>query len=134
MNTQKLILKLKSIPEFLDCLHFMQTYSFLPIDKNFVEFSQDAYYAKFNTVVGVKKHYFLLPEVTEEWPIKKIIECLEEKLKKSFVEKRKLRYVTEESKVKLLEVASVIREICVGKSFQSPLETLAFVRRLIDEG
>ena len=40
----------------------------------FVEFSQDAYYAKFNTIMGVRKHYFLLPEVTEEWPVKKIID------------------------------------------------------------
>lgn len=133
MNTQELILKLKSIPQVSECLDFMQTYSFLPIEKNFIEFSQDAYYAKFNTIVGIKKHYFLLPEVTEDWPVKKVIMSLEERLESSSEESQKIRYVTLDSKDRLLEVAEVIREICRDKSFNSPLETVAFVRDLIDE-
>ncbi len=132
MNTKDLISKLKSCPRVLDCLEFMGKYSFIPIEKNFVEFSLDAYYAKFNTIVGMNKHYFMLPEVTEEWPVKKIIECFEDKLRNSSDERQKVRYVTEETKVMLLEVANVIREICIDKSFQSPLETLAFMRELID--
>lgn len=133
MNIQELILKLKSIPQVSECLDFMQTYSFLPIEKNFIEFSQDAYYAKFNTIVGIKKHYFLLPEVTEDWPVKKVIMSLEERLESSSEESQKIRYVTLDSKDRLLEVAEVIREICRDKSFNSPLETVAFVRDLIDE-
>ena len=133
MNTQELILKLKSIPQVSECLDFMQTYSFLPIEKNFIEFSQDAYYAKFNTIVGIKKHYFLLPEVKEDWPVKKVIMSLEERLESSSTEGQKMRYVTLDSKGRLLEVAEVIREICRDKSFTSPLETIAFVRGLIGE-
>lgn len=133
MKIQELILKLKSIPQVSECLDFMQTYSFLPIEKNFIEFSQDAYYAKFNTIVGIKKHYFLLPEVTEDWPVKKVIMSLEERLESSSEESQKIRYVTLDSKDRLLEVAEVIREICRDKSFNSPLETVAFVRDLIDE-
>lgn len=133
MNIQELILKLKSIPQVSECLDFMQTYSFLPIEKNFIEFSQDAYYAKFNTIVGIKKHYFLLPEVTEDWPVKKVIMSLEERLESSSEESQKIQYVTLDSKDRLLEVAEVIREICRDKSFNSPLETVAFVRDLIDE-
>ena len=75
----------------------------------------------------------MLPEVTEEWPIKKIIEYFEDKLKNSSDNGQKVRYVTEETKVMLLEVAGVIREICIDKSFQSPLEILDFVQDLIDE-
>ena len=133
MNTQELILKLKSIPQVSECLDFMQTYSFLPIEKNFIEFSQDAYYAKFNTIVGIKKHYFLLPEVKEDWPVKKVIMSLEERLESSSTEGQKMRYVTLDSKDRLLEVAEVIREICRDKSFNSPLETVTFVRGLIDD-
>lgn len=133
MSIQELILKLKSIPQVVEYLDFMQTYSFLPIEKNFVEFSQDAYYAKFNTIVGIKKHYFLLPEVTKDWSVKKIIESLEERLKSPSAESQKVRYVTIESKDRLLEVAGVIREICRDKSFTSPSETVSFVRGLIDE-
>ncbi len=133
MKIQELILKLKSIPQVSECLDFMQTYSFLPIEKNFIELSQDAYYAKFNTIVGIKKHYFLLPEVTEDWPVKKVIMSLEERLESSSEESQKIRYVTLDSKDRLLEVAEVIREICRDKSFNSPLETVAFVRDLIDE-
>ena len=133
MNIQELILKLKSIPQVSECLDFMQTYSFLPIEKNFIEFSQDAYYAKFNTIVGIQKHYFLLPDVTEGWPVKKVIMSLEERLESSSEESQKIRYVTLDSKDRLLEVAEVIREICRDKSFNSPLETVAFVRGLIDD-
>ena len=133
MKIQELILKLKSIPQVSECLDFMQTYSFLPIEKNFIEFSQDAYYAKFNTIVGIKKHYFLLPEVKEDWPVKKVIMSLEERLESSSTEGQKMRYVTLDSKDRLLEVAEVIREICRDKSFNSPLETVAFVRGLIDD-
>ncbi len=133
MNMQELILKLKNIPQFSECLDFMQTYAFLPIEKNFVEFSQDAYYAKFNTIVGIQKHYFLLPDVTEGWPVKKVIMSLEERLESSSEESQKIRYVTLDSKDRLLEVAEVIREICRDKSFNSPLETVAFVRGLIDD-
>lgn len=133
MNTQELILKLKSIPQVSESLDFMQTYSFLPIEKNFIEFSQDAYYTKFNTIVGIKKHYFLLPEVKEDWPVKKVIMSLEERLESSSTEGQKMRYVTLDSKDRLLEVAEVIREICRDKSFTSPLETIAFVRGLIGE-
>ena len=133
MNMQELILKLKNIPQFSECLDFMQTYAFLPIEKNFVEFSQDAYYAKFNTIVGIKKHYFLLPEVKEDWPVKKVIMSLEERLESSSTEGQKMRYVTLDSKGRLLEAAEVIREICRDKSFTSPLETIDFVRGLIGE-
>ena len=133
MNMQELILKLKNIPQFSECLDFMQTYAFLPIEKNFVEFSQDAYYAKFNTIVGIKKHYFLLPDVTEGWPVKKVIMSLEERLESSSTEGQKMRYVTLDSKGRLLEAAEVIREICRDKSFTSPLETIDFVRGLIGE-
>ena len=133
MNIQELILKLKSIPQVSECLDFMQTYSFLPIEKNFIEFSQDAYYAKFNTIVGIKKHYFLLPEVTEGWPVKKVIMSLEERLESSSTEGQKIRYVALDFKDRLLEVAEVIREICRDKSFTSPSETVSFVRGLIDE-
>ena len=133
MNTQEPILKLKSIPQVSECLDFMQTYSFLTIEKNFIEFSQDAYYAKFNTIVGIKKHYFLLPEVKEDWPVKKVIMSLEERLESSSTEGQKMRYVTLDSKGRLLEAAEVIREICRDKSFTSPLETIDFVRGLIGE-
>jgi hypothetical protein len=133
MNTPELISKLKSFPQVLDCLAFLRKYSFIPVEKNFVEFSQDAYYAKFNTIVGVRKHYFLLPEVTEEWPVKKIIDLLERKLKDSSKDAQKVHYVSEETKDMLLGVAGIIREICVGKIFYSPLEVVAFVRELIDE-
>lgn len=133
MNIQELILKLKSIPQVTECLDFMQKYSFLPIEKNFVEFSQDAYYEKLNTIVGVRKHYFFLPEVTEEWSVKKIIVSLEERLKSSSAESQKIRYVTIEFKERLLEVADVIREICIDESFTLPLEAVAFVRGLIDK-
>lgn len=133
MNMQELILKLKNIPQFSECLDFMQTYAFLPIEKNFVEFSQDAYYAKFNTIVGIQKHYFLLPDVKEDWPVKKVIMSLEERLESSSTEGQKMRYVALDSKDRLLEVAEVIREICRDKSFTSPLETIAFVRGLIGD-
>ena len=131
MIMQELILKLQSVPHVSGCLDFMQTYSFLPIEKNFVEFSQDAYYAKFNAIVGIEKHYFLLPEVTEDWPVKKIIVSLEEGLKSPSAASQKVLYVTGESKERLLEVADLMREICRDKSFSSPLETIAFVRELI---
>ena len=133
MDIQELILKLKNTPQVSEYLDFMQEYSFLPIEKNFIEFSQDAYYAIFNTIVGIRKHYFLLPEVTEDWSIKKIIVSLEERLDASSSEKQKVPYVTMESKEILLEIADTIREICQDRSFRSPLEKLAFVRELIDK-
>lgn len=133
MDIQELILKLKNTPQVSEYLDFIQEYSFLPIEKNFIEFSQDAYYAMFNTIVGIRKHYFLLPEVTEEWPIRKIIVSLEERLDASSSEKQKVPYVTMESKEILLEIADTIREICQDRSFSSPLEKLAFVRELIDK-
>ena len=43
MNTKDLISKLKSYSRVFDCLEFMGMYSFIPIEKNFVEFSHDAY-------------------------------------------------------------------------------------------
>ena len=133
MDIQELILKLKNTPQVSEYLDFMQEYSFLPIEKNFIEFSQDAYYAMFNTIVGIRKHYFLLPEVTEDWPIREIIVSLEERLDASSSEKQKVPYVTMESKEILLEIADTIREICQDRSFRSPLEKLAFVRELIDK-
>ena len=133
MDIQELILKLKNTPQVSEYLDFMQEYSFLPIEKNFIEFSQDAYYAMFNTIVGIRKHYFLLPEVTEDWPIRKIIVSLEERLDASSSEKQKVPYVTMESKEIMLEIADTIREICQDRSFRSPLEKLAFVREFIDK-
>ena len=54
MDIQELILKLKNTPQVSEYLDFIQEYSFLPIEKNFIEFSQDAYYAMFNTIVGIR--------------------------------------------------------------------------------
>ena len=71
--------------------------------------------------------------MTEGWPVKKVIMSLEERLESSSEESQKIRYVTLDSKDRLLEVAEVIREICRDKSFNSPLETVAFVRGLIDD-
>ncbi|MBR5810281.1 MAG: hypothetical protein IKY36_02775 [Bacteroidales bacterium] len=133
MSTQELIMKLKSIPQVSECLDYMQTNSFLPVKKNFVEFSQDIYYAMFNTIVGMKKHYIVLPEVTEEWLVREILEFLEEKFKRTVEEKKKLCCVTEDSKEGLLEIADAIREICADKPFTSPMEMIAYVRELIDE-
>lgn len=133
MSTQELIMKLKSIPQVCECLDYMQTNSFLPVKKNFVEFSQDTYYAMFNTIVGMKKHYIVLPEVTEEWLVREILEFLEEKFKRAVEEKKKLCCVTEDSKEGLLEIADAIREICADKPFTSPMEMIAYVRELIDE-
>lgn len=133
MSTQELIMKLKSIPQVIECLDYMQTNSFLPVKKNFVEFSQDIYYAMFNTIVGMKKHYIVLPEVTEEWLVREILEFLEEKFKRAVEEKKKLCCVTEDSKEGLLEIADAIREICADKPFTSPMEMIAYVRELIDE-
>ena len=126
-------MKLKSIPQVCACLAYMQTDSFLPVKKNFVEFSQDTYYAMFNTIVGMKKHYIVLPEVTEEWLVREILEFLEEKFKRAVEEKKKLCCVTEDSKEGLLEIADAIREICADKPFASPMEMIAYVRELIDE-
>jgi hypothetical protein len=126
-------MKLKSIPQVCECLDYMQTNSFLPVKKNFVEFSQDIYYAMFNTIVGMKKHYIVLPEVTEEWLVREILEFLEEKFKRAVEEKKKLCCVTEDLKEGLLEIADAIREICADKPFTSPMEMIAYVRELIDE-
>ena len=69
--------------------------------------------------------------MTEDWPVKKIIVSLEERLKTPSAASQKVLYVTGESKERLLEVADLMREICRDKSFSSPLETIAFVRELI---
>ena len=87
----------------------------------------------FNTIVGMKKHYIVLPEVTEEWLVREILEFLEEKFKRAVEEKKKLCCVTEDSKEGLLEIADAIREICADKPFTSPMEMIAYVRELIDE-
>ena len=69
--------------------------------------------------------------MTEDWPVKKIIVSLEERLKSPSAASQKVVYVTGESKERLLEVADLMREICRDKSFSSPLEKIAFVRELI---